>query len=574
MALTTLGSFRCCRAAALLVAAALPGWAQAPRQTPSALPPFTRSVDVTVTNVDVVVLDGKGNRVSGLRKEDFEVSEDGIPQPVTNFYAVEGGRVTFFGDEAVAAPAPVPGQPAAAAAAEVPFPLPKTRIVIFIDNLHLTPFNRNRILKNVQDFVRTSVKGDVEAMIITYEKGLHVRRKFTNDARDLADVLKQMEEISGLGLQDISEKREIIQYIDEAQSEDMAIQRVRQYAQSVNNDLQFTFDAMRTVLNQLAGVDGRKILLHVSEGLPQSPGAELWRYVQDHFHSMSGLHNSFEFDKTASYGGLVQAANAAGVTIYTIDAGGLSVDTSFSAENKTQKERMDTFTEKNNLQSMLVLLAEETGGTAILNRNDVTLPLKELEKDYTSYYSLGYRSLRGGADRPHKLDVKVKRKGLVVKARRSYMEKGVETKVTESVVSALYFPRDDNPLSVGIEVGQAVPASDKQNFVVPIRVRIPFSRLTLLPEGTKLRGRVALYFVVLDVSGNQSDMAKQNQPIELEGKTEASLAKKDFLYEARLLMVPGGQRLSVAVRDEVTNTISYVQKSVFVSVLGSETKKG
>ena len=52
-----------------------------------------REVEVSVTNVEVVVTDSKGNRVSGLTREDFEVYQDGLPQKITNFYAVSGGKV-------------------------------------------------------------------------------------------------------------------------------------------------------------------------------------------------------------------------------------------------------------------------------------------------------------------------------------------------------------------------------------------------------------------------------------------------------------------------------------------------
>ena len=58
---------------------------------------------------------------------------------------------------------------------------------------------------------------------------------------------------------------------------------------------------------------------------------------------------NFEFDKTSKYISVIQAANAAGVTIYTIDAAGLTVDSNVSAENRSLSQRIDTFLEKNNL---------------------------------------------------------------------------------------------------------------------------------------------------------------------------------------------------------------------------------
>jgi VWFA-related protein len=531
-------------------------------------PYVARGEVVSVTNLDVVVTDGKGNRITGLKKEDFIVIEDNLEQLITNFSPIEQGKMLLPAEEAPAAAAPA--QPGAAPAPPPVASAPKTRIVLFIDNLHLSPFSRNRVLRNVETFVRDSVKDHIEGMIVVWNRSLKIRRKFTNDGRDLSDVLKQIEEESALGQEISSERREIVQAIDDSTTADQAAGRVRSYCQALDNDLTFTIDAMKTTINQLAGVDGRKILIHVSDGLPQSPGAELWQYISDKYRDAT-MHSTslFEFDRTTKYLSVVQAANASGVSVYTIDASGLSVDSNVSAENRTTGQRIDVFLERNNLQSMLSLMAEETGGVAILNKNDVLVALKNIEKDYTSYYSIGYRSIRSGLDRPHKVEVKVKKKGFTVRARRSYLEKGVETKVREAVTSALFFPRDDNPLAVGLEVGKPVPA-DRENFAVPVVIRIPYARLAMLPEGTKVRGRVVFYFVVIDSAGKQSELTTQPVPIDLDAKKFEALARKDFVYDVKLIMIPGGQKLSIAVRDDITNSTSYLQKSVFISAFAGE----
>lgn len=566
-------------AAAALVAALLPPAAAAGPQEPTPRPgPLVRNVDVTITNIDVVVTDKKGSRVRGLTRDDFEVYEDGMLQPLTNFYAVDGGKVVYFGDEAVPgepkaepAPAPAPAAPAPPPdPAVAPLPVPRTKIVIFIDNLSLQPFNRNRILKSLETWARENIRDNVEAMVVTWDRSLKVRRKFTNDGREISDVIRQQGDMSTMGQTRLSERRDIIRRIDEAQSENQAFVEARQYVLSYKNDLDFTTAALKRTIDQLAGVEGRKILLHVSEGLPQSPGAELWKYIQERFRTQSGGLTQFEFDSTASYLGIIRAANAAGVSMYMVDASGLSIDTGISAENRSTEARIDPFVERTNLQAMIHLMAEETGGKAILNRNDIAGPLEELKGDYTSYYSVGYRSLKSGGERPRKVEVKTKKKGLVARSRRSYVEKGLETRIIEGVTSALYFARDENPLAVGVEVGQPAPA-DSQNYLVPIRISIPFSRITVLPQGDVARGRVILYFIVIDAAGKQSELATQVVPVEVDARELGNLSRRDFVYDVRLLMIPGGQRLSLAVRDEPTNTVSFVQQGIFVSALPAET---
>ena len=564
--------------AVLLLAAGL-AWAQskppAPAAAPTAAPAptpagtFISRETVAVTNVDVVVEDGKGNRVTGLRKEDFVVIEDGLEQPITNFFAVQQGRLAVLGDEEIPPPPAVPPSGAPPPAAAGAPPTPKTRIVIFVDNLSLTPFNRNRVLRNVEEWVRTAVKDNVEGMIVVWNRSLKIRRNFTNDGRDLSDVLKQIEDESAQGTTRNSSLRDLLQRIDDSKSVDQSIQLARSFAEEQQNDLKFTFDAIKDTITKLSGVDGRKILVHVSEGLPQFPGAEVWRYIQDKFHDSTTMMNQFQFDQTPAYISIIQAANAAGVTLYMFDATGLAADPNVSVENRYQSARLDTFVQRTNMQSMLQLMAEETGGAAVINRNDVTPDLGKIEKDFASYYSLGYRSLRSGLDRPHKLEVKVKRKGLVARARRSYIEKGLETRTVEAVLSGLSFSRDENPLAVGLEVGQPVPA-DSGYFQVPVRIRIPFSRIAMLPEGAKVRGRLKFYFVVMDSLEKTSDLSTDTRPIEMGAKRFDELQKKDFIYDVSLLMIPGRQRLSIAVRDETTTTTSYLQQNIFVSVFSGE----
>ena len=276
------------RAALLLVAALVRSSAvsQAPASKPETpAGGFVAREGITVTNLDVVVIDGKGNRVTGLKKEDFVVVEDNLEQLDHELHSGGAGPLP---PARRGGPRP-PRRAAAPRRRPAPAPrAPKTRIVIFVDNLHLAPFNRNRVLRNVEVFVRENVKDDVEGMIVAWNRSLKIRRKFTNDGRDLSDVLKQIEDESALGQQILSERRDVIQAIDDSTTADQAAGRVRSYCQSLDNDLTFTIDAMKTTINQLAGVEGRKILIHVSDGLPQSPGAELWQYISDKYRNTSG----------------------------------------------------------------------------------------------------------------------------------------------------------------------------------------------------------------------------------------------------------------------------------------------
>ncbi len=99
------------RVSLLLFVAALVG-PSAPSQVPTGKPEtpaggFVAREAITVTSLDVVVTDSKGNRVTGLKKEDFVVVEDNLEQTITNFSPVEQGRFVLPAEETPPAPAPL-----------------------------------------------------------------------------------------------------------------------------------------------------------------------------------------------------------------------------------------------------------------------------------------------------------------------------------------------------------------------------------------------------------------------------------------------------------------------------------
>ncbi len=105
------------------------------------------SVDVSVTSVEVVITDSKGNSVPGLTAADFEVRQDGIAQKITNFYAVTGGKLLLEDGTAI-------DLGAKEQATDVPEDV-KAKYVFYVDNLNIQPMNRNRMFRRLKEFVPT-----------------------------------------------------------------------------------------------------------------------------------------------------------------------------------------------------------------------------------------------------------------------------------------------------------------------------------------------------------------------------------------------------------------------------------
>ena len=553
-------------AAALAAAGVVLAQKSAPPKIPE-LAPLSENVTVAVTNVEVVVTDSKGRRVPGLKKEDFQVFEDGIPQAVTNFYAVTGGRAILADGSAVSL---TEGEKANAAA-EIPSAL-KAKYVIYVDNLNIHPLHRTRVFRSVYDFVDKAIGPNAEGMVVTFNRSLKVRQKFTSEKGLLVGALEKIAEESGGGQTTVQEREDTLQKLNDVKSQGEALNYAEQVARSMDDDLRSSIDGLKTTITGLAGVDGRKILIYVSDGLPQVVGQEFFDTIQQKFQASQAMAVSLTYDRSASYLSLIREANAQGVTLYAIDAAGLQADENVSAERATMDSRPSTFFLRENYQAPLQTLARETGGIAAVNTNDPVKELDEIAKDFSDFYSLGYRSTRGAVDRPHQIEVKLNRPGLHARYRSGYMEKTVETRTAEAVTAALTYPRNDNPLQFTLAVGEP-KAYSADNYLVPVRMSIPLENVTMVPDGEAYRGRLYIYFVVLDSDGKQSDLQIRPLEIKVPLKSYDSARKKTYGYDVQLIMIPGSQRLSVAVRDGVSNAVSFAQKGVFVSVLPTE-KKG
>jgi VWFA-related protein len=532
-------------------------------QASQGLPPVAESVEVSITNIEVIVTDSKGKRVSGLTKDDFLVLQDNIPQTITNFYAVAGGKLLLEDGKTVSIEEP-------AAAEVVPEEL-KARYVLYVDNLNIQPLNRNRMFKSLKQFVRETVGKQAEAMVVVFNRSLKVRRHFTSDPTEVLKVLEEIEGETGSATTLVSDRKDALQRINDAQNASQADMIARQFAQAYRNDLEFAVDGIKTTIDGLAGVSGRKVLVYMSEGLPSTVGLELYDTIQRKFREQTNSLNQFEFDMNSRYASIVQEANAQGVTIWALDASGLMVDDMVTAENKSMDTRPSSFIMRTNTQAPLQMMAEQTGGLAAINTNDWKDSLDDLASDFSNFYSLGYRSSKASVDKPHSIEVKVKRKGLTVRTRRGLLEKSIETRTAETVLASLHYPRNENPLGVTVSMGKAKPY-DKDYYLVPVRIAIPLGKLGLVPSGDRYEGSFSVYFVVLDASDKQSDLAVQRQKVEVPGKDFQKAQTRDYYYDVSLICVPGGQKLSVALRDGVTNVTSYVQKSFFVSVLPAEKK--
>src|SRR6184192_759377 len=394
---------------------------------PQEKPTFTVRIDL-VTN-DVIVRDEKGNFVPDLKKEDFEVFEDGVKQDIASMTVVTGGRVT----NVLAAPPPPPPE-----GIILPLTRPKNDVsgrifLFFVDDLHLQFHNTGRVRDLFKRISKELVHdGDMFGIVSSGPSSIAI--DMTYDRNRLDEAIKKM---TGNELK----PSDIIQGPSGAEG-----------PSEVRYRAHVAFSTVNDVLNELEKVHNRrKALVYVSDGYdfnpfqdarlglmdPNSPFAqnEFSRSQNqaasqnsdgsspqsDPFVNQQKQSETFaDADLARELGELTRQANRANVTMYTIDPRGLVG--MGDIDEQVDPQQWNEYVRKS--QDSLRVIAEETGGLAVVNQNDFSKALKRIDAETSDYYVLGYYSKNPDATkRRRQVEVKITRKNASAWFRKEYVLK-------------------------------------------------------------------------------------------------------------------------------------------------------
>ncbi|HEY5610344.1 MAG TPA: VWA domain-containing protein, partial [Thermoanaerobaculia bacterium] len=555
--------------ATLALAAILLSIVAANAQEQTEIPKLVETVDVRVINVDVVVTDRKGNPINGLQMDDFEVYENRRPQKVTNFYEVRATEAPTPVEPAAAAPAPAAPR---VETEEIP-PHLRRRVIFYVDNLSMAPFNRNRVFQQMKVFAKDALRPGDEAMIVTWNRSMKIRVPFTNDAKLIEQQLDAIAGESALGIQTISERRSLESRIRDTNNYNEAIAIARQYSQSVEHDLRQSVSAINGLISMFAGLEGKKILVLTTEGFPIQPGREMFMFIeemrrekQEWQASTSGSLESLSFESSRLIESIARGANANGITMYTLHAGGLAGGSEMSAENSQPIPYSVTQAALQNSTDSLHLMAEMTGGLAIVGTNNFKDGFKKIGRDLQSYYSLGYRSGTERVDRQRQVEVRVKNRNYVVRSRRSFVEKSVPTEMSDRVIANLFYPTSTNDLKITVTTGLPVRQEDG-NFQIPVDVHIPMESLTFLPQGEMMLGGFSVFVAAANKAGDMSDVSRRSQQVRLKPDEMPTIKGKHYTYQLELLVEKGPNKISVGVIDEIANLTGFDRREVLAADL-------
>ena len=495
--------------------------------------PFRGGVTARAMDIDVVVTDAAGRPVPDLPREAFQIRIDRRPVDVDWFADVRDGAVerSDFRDLSpdLVVNSGEKGQ------SSVP-----RHLLLWIDDASLTPARRRKVLAALRDLVARLGPSD-EAMLVAERSHPETLAAWTSSRETLLAAIAAMPAGSPGGLHRIDRERQAIRDIELAGRERQI--RARLYEAEVYDETKRTLDDITDSLALLGDKAGRKALVLFSEGFEVEPGAAVLAAAQR--RALPSL--TFHRDVTPELRRLVDRANALETTVFTIGARALAPA---PAETADLPPAARAVLAREDTDSGLEQIADDTGGEAVLRPGDVAGAFAAMLRDLSTYYSLGVDLRSVAPNVSHHVDVVVSRPGLKVRARRTYVvedeEKRLEDRVRATLMTSAAYA-DIAP------VVRASPAGHEgAQALVTIDVEVPASDLTFLPDAGHATAHVVYYLAAIDDRGGATPLTRTAQsytlsPSETRGsrplveRTTLRLRRGDYRLVVNVLDAPSGR---------------------------------
>jgi VWFA-related protein len=381
---------------------------------------------VQIVEVDARVFDRERRFVTDLTVDDFELLEDGVPQPLQAVYLVGDAGEAGLKSRPTPETAPDAGLKSRATPDAAPAPKSRQTWIFFFDLNHLPPgggFGRAR--EAVEEFLRKRFQeGDLGGVIAGSKM---VNNRLTTVREELANAVKGIKPLGDARSRQLDMTREWPRFTDAAEvllcanENKDAIQRVIARACSQEPETCKGFppdlavngksrrlqrDFERTARDTMRTIDG------LASGLAKIPGPKTIVFLSDGF---------LVDEVTTTLQAVVGQVARAGARVYAIDVRGFrgagpDVDQMIADDPFSGPARFDMAADGPNS------LAVDTGGVMIRNQNNIGRAMEAIAADANRYYVLAYQPLNTAFDGKYRpIQVRVKRSGVVVRARRGYL---------------------------------------------------------------------------------------------------------------------------------------------------------
>jgi VWFA-related protein len=526
-------------------------------------------ISVTLVQIDAVVTDLKGNQVTDLKPEDFELFEDNRRQQITNFTYVtaEAPSAETVARSTRTNPSAAPGPPVGPTRLR-PDQVRRT-IALVIDDIGMSFESIGQVRESLKRFVDEQMRpGDLVAIIRT-GAGMGALQQFTADKRLLYSAIERVRfnlmfggslgafksltaaPFAGAGGLGAAEMRSFIS------------------SSAVSREEMFTTGTLSTI-----GL--------IVRGLKDLPGRKSVVLMSDGFATM----RSTDFRVLEALRRLVDAANRASVVVYTIDARGLQTtgltaadSTAFHSTPEVAQVSSDRSTHLFETQGGLNFLASQTGGFLVRNTNKISDAVGRVLDDQKGYYLIGYIPEHSsfkpsqGKRQFHNLSLKVKRVGLRVRSRTGFYglsdEEANPTSVaTQQIVKAITSPFTSG--DIHLKLTSLFGHEAKEGSFMRSIMHIDARDISFTDDEAGVR-KAVIEVVAFTFGSNGEIVGREARGYNLSVRAQdfQKLLDQGFTYALNVpIKKAGGYQLRVAVRDPRAERVGSASQFIDVPDLG------
>lgn len=504
---------------------------------PQDQPTFRSSVKLVVVNVTVTSRDGKP--VNNLKKTDFQLFEDGKLQTLQTVELQHLDSKPLPPIETGLQVRPSPKSARVAPPPDLDTALSKYQdrrlIVMLFDLSSMQPAEQIRTTKAAEKFISTQLTSSDMVSIMAFSSDLRTLQDFTDDRDQLLSIVRSFHVGEGSELAGMADAG--------ADAEDQSGQFVADETEFNIFNTDRKLMALEDAARKLAPYPEKKALVYFSSGVEKT-----------------GVDNQSQLRAT------INTAVRSNVSFYPIDARGLVAlapggDASQAGavgsnlfSGKGQRSLRDSL---QNQQETLYSLAADTGGKALLDSNDLTLGMRQVQHDVSSYYILAYASTNSAEDGKYRrIQVKLTgslaamkykldfRQGYYAPSSFTHMTSADKESQLEQALASEN-PVTDLPMAVEVDYFRLA----KAKYFVPVSVKIPGSALSFKSKGSKAATEMDFIGQVRDEKGRTATAVRDTIPLKVDQTTAGEVGRRQIQYDTGFTLPAGAYTLRFVARE-------------------------
>jgi VWFA-related protein len=560
------------RFVALAAVLALSGRAQW-TEPPGAFDTVLRSTAQEVL-LDFVARDKHQKLVTDLRPEEVEILEDGVPQKVRSFQYRGGPDQP---EKSAPVPTAAGGGPAYSALREIN--------VVSLVFEGMSAQSRRQATQAAKDFLGSERRPNTYIGVFTLNNRLALLQQYTNDnsllnqavdraasgnyrqaTKDIEAQVMLLNSLAAGGSGRFSPVQpgsaegggpiSTASHLDAAAAaveRQMASLTIAILASQAGNQ---SMDALDQLIRGQAQLPGRKTAIFFSEGLILPP------------------------DQPERFRALISDANRANIAFYTVDASGLDtisdarVSRTINAARRRVQPDTGAASQPTNFQENLRSLAEDTGGFAIANTNDMRAPLRRVMEEVRAHYEVAYSPTSSNYDGHFRtIVIRTTRAGLTIQSRKGYFALPLlngEPVARFEIAALAALNSDAAPHAFEFHAGTLRFRGAAEGTEYRVVFSVPSHALSFTedPKRQLFRAHVSFLALVKDDQGRIVHKISRDLPFQAPSGKRAEFERGEATVTLPLNLAPGRYHLEAAAIDPQGQTASTRKIAFFVPAAG------